>query len=161
MNHFLSLDANKCVGCYACIIACGMAHDLPPIQEDHPVDMSQQPTPIRVEESMTQLENKAVVCSFTPIACRHCKQAQCIEACPESALYKEDVTGIVLVNEDDCTGCELCYDACPYNVPQFYDEKLVKCDLCIKRLKQSRKPACEHTCPSGAISFLQANKFYE
>jgi Fe-S-cluster-containing dehydrogenase component len=92
---------------------------------------------------------------FQPVLCMHCADAPCIPACPESAIYKDLETGITLVNEDKCKGCKSCLQACPYGAPQFYDDKLNLCDLCIHRLAEQRRggrrTACEAACPAKLI----------
>jgi CRP-like cAMP-binding protein/Fe-S-cluster-containing hydrogenase component 2 len=57
-------------------------------------------------------------------ACRQCRVgAECVEACPESALTWDD-RGALIVN-DKCTGCGKCVSACPYDAiaqPDVPDE---------------------------------------
>jgi formate dehydrogenase iron-sulfur subunit len=48
--------------------------------------------------------------------------------------------------------------ACPFEVPHFEWEQrfalIVKCDLCVARLKAgAQQPACSATCPTQAIQF--------
>jgi NADPH-dependent glutamate synthase beta subunit-like oxidoreductase len=53
----------------------------------------------------------------------------------------------------NCAG-HLCKDACPYSAPQFADEekaKMQKCDLCIERWADGRKPICVEACPPRAL----------
>jgi NADPH-dependent glutamate synthase beta subunit-like oxidoreductase len=53
----------------------------------------------------------------------------------------------------NCAG-HLCKDACPYSVPQFADEekaKMQKCDLCIERWPEGKKPICVEACPPHAM----------
>jgi Fe-S-cluster-containing dehydrogenase component len=56
-----------------------------------------------------------------------------------------------MVDEDECTECESCLDACPYEAPQFYDGKLYLCDLCMHRIGEGKPTACEAACPARAI----------
>ena len=46
-------------------------------------------------------------------SCAHCENPACVAVCESGALYKEDEFGAVLVDQDKCTGCRKCYDACP------------------------------------------------
>jgi NADPH-dependent glutamate synthase beta subunit-like oxidoreductase len=53
----------------------------------------------------------------------------------------------------NCAG-HLCKDACPYAAPQFADEekaKMQKCDLCIERWPENKKPICVESCPMRAL----------
>jgi len=53
----------------------------------------------------------------------------------------------------NCAG-HLCKDVCPYNVPQFsYDKKakMQKCDLCLDRWIEGKKPICVEACPMRAL----------
>jgi len=77
---------------------------------------------------------------FQWIPCYHCEKPACVDACPSGVLQKESKYGAVLVGDSDaCTGCRMCYDACPYGVPVFasddLDAKVQKCDMCIDRLE--------------------------
>jgi len=53
----------------------------------------------------------------------------------------------------NCAG-HLCKDVCPYNAPQFAVEekaKMQKCDLCIDRWADDKKPICVEACPVRAL----------
>lgn len=53
----------------------------------------------------------------------------------------------------NCAG-HLCKDACPYSAPQFLDEekaKMQKCDLCLDRWAENKKPICVESCPMRAL----------
>jgi NADPH-dependent glutamate synthase beta subunit-like oxidoreductase len=53
----------------------------------------------------------------------------------------------------NCAG-HLCKDACPYSSPQFADEekaRMQKCDLCIERWADGKKPICVEACPPHAL----------
>jgi heterodisulfide reductase subunit A-like polyferredoxin len=53
----------------------------------------------------------------------------------------------------NCAG-HLCKDVCPYAAPQFADEekaKMQKCDLCIDRWPEDKKPICVEACPMRAL----------
>jgi ferredoxin len=60
----------------------------------------------------------------------------------------------------NCAG-HLCKDACPYSVPQFADEesaKMQKCDLCIERWPEGKKPICVEACPPRALDAGQLDE---
>lgn len=53
----------------------------------------------------------------------------------------------------NCAG-HLCKDACPYSAPQFAAEekaKMQKCDLCLERWGEGKKPICVESCPPRAL----------
>jgi NADH-quinone oxidoreductase subunit F len=60
----------------------------------------------------------------------------------------------------NCAG-HLCKDACPYSVPQFVDgekAKMQKCDLCIERWPEGKKPICVEACPPRALDAGQLDE---
>ena len=89
--------------------------------------------------------------SFVPIVCHQCPDAPCYFACPESAIEIEGTLGAVLINEEKCTGCRLCGEACPFNVIRFREDtsKAFKCDLC------QGDPECVKWCPMNALGITE------
>jgi anaerobic dimethyl sulfoxide reductase subunit B (iron-sulfur subunit) len=92
------------------------------------------------------------------IACNHCSEPTCISVCPTNAITKREEDGIVIVDREKCLGnknCEeLCKKVCPYDSPQFGDEenaKMQKCDACLERLVERKKPICVDACPLRAL----------
>jgi len=71
-----------------------------------------------------------------PIFCQQCEKPQCVDACPQHALSKNPVTGMVDHNDTLCNGCGICVMACPYGavsaVPsnRAKGRAVLKCDLC-------------------------------
>ncbi len=95
--------------------------------------------------------------AFLSSSCYHCVEPSCIPACPVNAITKRREDGIVVVDREACLGkdnCSLCLEACPYDAPQFGAEenaKMQKCDFCIDRLAQNKKPICVDACPMRAL----------
>jgi anaerobic dimethyl sulfoxide reductase subunit B (iron-sulfur subunit) len=84
----------------------------------------------------------------------HCIDPECIKACPEEAIEKHS-DGIVVVDIERCTGCEMCLEVCPFGIPQFgSDGKMQKCDMCINEIDyKTETPPCVNTCPTTALQF--------
>jgi ethylbenzene hydroxylase subunit beta/complex iron-sulfur molybdoenzyme family reductase subunit beta len=95
---------------------------------------------------------------YLPRLCNHCSKPACLEACPEGAIYKREVDGLVLRDETRCRGEQNCMRACPYKKIYFNAESGVAqhCIGCFPRLEKGVAPACVRQCPGrGAfIGFL-------
>lgn len=138
MSYRLKFDPDKCVGCYACHIACLDAH-----HDVEDVDAKSHRTVKKVVKN--QFEKH--ICP----GCAHC--GICIEACPVQAIYKDPKTGFVLTDKEKCIGCHACEKVCPKDVIHFdKDGKMEKCDGCIERIREGREPACVRVCFPGAIT---------
>jgi anaerobic dimethyl sulfoxide reductase subunit B len=61
--------------------------------------------------------------------------------------------GVVVVNQQDCVGCRLCQQACPYGAPQFNPALgvMTKCNLCEDLIATGEPPACVASCPMRAL----------
>ncbi|MFV0295380.1 MAG: molybdopterin-dependent oxidoreductase, partial [Hyphomicrobiaceae bacterium] len=68
---------------------------------------------------------------------------------------KDPVTGVVSVDENQCTGGGECIVACPYGAMGYdsMDHHSVKCDLCSDRRAAGLTTACASVCPGYAITF--------
>jgi Fe-S-cluster-containing dehydrogenase component len=79
--------------------------------------------------------------------CIQCEEPYCVESCTLEALSRDNNTGIVTVDSELCTGCEICIDACPMGVIYLDKEKgiVFKCDLC------GGDPECVKICSRDAI----------
>jgi Fe-S-cluster-containing dehydrogenase component len=155
MRRMMLVEEDKCIGCYACSVACKLEHDLPPHPAYPPLARPKGPEPIRVMEIWPEAVGEEVQPRFRPVACVHCLEAPCIPACPLSAIFEDFETGAVLVAEGGCTCCKLCLEACPHGAPQFYEGRMYLCDLCAhragERREMGRRTACEAACPARAI----------
>jgi Fe-S-cluster-containing dehydrogenase component len=90
-----------------------------------------------------------------PVVCMHCEQPTCAEVCPADAI-KRTADGIVQsARKPRCIACGNCVLACPFGVPELYDDRqiMMKCDMCYDRSSSGRKPMCAAVCPSQALFF--------
>jgi len=141
-RYGMLIDTNKCVGCYACRVACQMQNNLP-VKEAF----------VRYDEIETG-KYPNVHAEHVPLACMHCSDAPCVGVCPTAASYI-NADGVVLVNKDRCIGCKYCMAACPYGARiQHATGEVEKCRFCVLADDGSTpEPACASTCISGARIF--------
>lgn len=136
----IHMDPGRCVCCYACVIACQDLH----------YDVDEEGPALR-RAVRQETETGEIRC--ISIGCMHCGNAPCLSACPTGAIWRDGDTGLVQVDQSRCVGCRSCFEACPFQVPQFTtNSKMVKCDGCLERIRAGRLPVCVQTCPSGALS---------
>lgn len=78
-----------------------------------------------------------------PIICRHCKVAQCQLVCPvPGAIFEDQRTGALVIDEARCTRCMECVAACPFGAVWVGpNQEVLKCDLC------QGDPLCVKHCP--------------
>lgn len=132
-------DVSRCVQCRTCEVACKTIRNVEPGLKWRRV----------VETWGGEFPN--VTRTFFSLACMHCAKPACVEVCPTDAITKRAEDGIVVVDRDKCNGCQECFYACPFGVPQFgHDGTMQKCDFCIEI---GGEPACVASCPAEAIHY--------
>lgn len=163
-RYGMLIDLRRCVGCFACVMACKAEHS----------------TPKGVNWNRVIVEEKGEYpkarMTFKPILCNHCSNPPCLDVCPTGATSKRP-DGIVTVNSNKCIGCQYCVVACPYQARSFnkksegyfpeyglttleqqgYKQHLKgtagKCIFCYERVDQGLSPACVVSCPGKARIF--------
>lgn len=134
----LHFEQNKCTACQACALACSLVK----IQASNPFGAAIRVyrNPFRQEESL--------------VFCEQCSDAYCMTACPTEALYwgLDELEGVVLFNEENCTICGLCVEACPYDAITLFADSdeggvIIKCDLC------RGNPQCVPVCRTAALTY--------
>jgi anaerobic dimethyl sulfoxide reductase subunit B len=139
----ISFRKERCVQCHACELACKSWRNVEPGVKWRRVDNIW-------DGSYPEVRSYSV-----SVACVHCAKPACVEACSAGAIEKRVQDGTVVVDKEKCTGCRVCFDACPYGAPQFgADTKMQKCDLCIgEKDLPAGIPPCVATCPTEALLF--------
>ncbi|MUP39919.1 DmsC/YnfH family molybdoenzyme membrane anchor subunit [Labilibaculum euxinus] len=143
-NSFI-FNTNKCVGCMACVAGCSIENG----------------TRLQVNWREVNCHNKIKHPSLPvfhfSLACNHCEDAPCMKNCPALAYTRDEKTGAIIHHTEACIGCKYCTWACPYDAPKFNEStKIVeKCNFCVDRISEGKRPACVEACPVGALEFGQ------
>jgi carbon-monoxide dehydrogenase iron sulfur subunit len=136
MEKILYAIPDLCTGCNRCTYICSAVKE-----------GKFYPTKSRIHINNFTLNGYSV-----PSVCFQCPKPECLEACPEEAIYKDE-NKVVLVDRKKCNGCGDCVAACPYGMIEQDAEKLAyKCDYC------GGDPACVTECAPGAIVFQAEDK---
>ena len=131
-------DQNVCTACGICELMCSLYHE----------DLYSPSL------SRSRINRQPFTADHEYYVCQQCQSPECYEACPlkDSAIYIDTATGIVYINEDECTGCGECVNACPFDPPRITisvkNNTAFKCDLCKGR---EDGPICIEYCPFQAI----------
>ncbi|WP_416041992.1 formate-dependent uric acid utilization protein AegA [Edwardsiella ictaluri] len=149
MNRFVIADANNCIGCRSCEVACVMAHN----HGEHVLTAAQFQPRIHVIHRGDRR---------TALLCRHCEDAPCANVCPNGAIEKYNDS--IQVRQEKCIGCKTCVVACPFgaievitqsdprsNHPDSVRANAHKCDLCDG---VADSPSCVAACPSNALQLI-------
>ncbi len=149
----LVFDQRRCIGCHTCVIACRVEHSL-----DGNQALMDVPTDTGADTDLPVGKFPHLKLNWQPTTCMHCQKPSCVEACPDKAISKR-ADGIVLIDKEKCSGCQLCSDACPYGVIKFDEQSNTaeKCNLCAQRVDKGLQPNCVRECIWGAIHYGDIN----
>ena len=136
MGKILYTNPDLCTGCNRCVYVCSA------IKEGKFF-----PTKSRIHINNFSFNGYSV-----PSICFQCPKPDCLKACPQEAIYKNE-NDIVLVDKEKCDGCGDCVTACPYGMIEQDDKGLAyKCDYC------DGDPACVKECYPEAITYQAEDK---
>jgi Fe-S-cluster-containing hydrogenase component 2 len=135
----LIFNPGSCTGCRICEMACSFFH-------------YKEYNPARSRIKVLKDEKDGI---YIPMACLHCGNPPCVDACPTGAMYRSD--GSVELNLKKCINCKMCMIACPFGAISIdrATMNVIKCDLC------GGDPQCAKYCPSGAIKYVRAERVGE
>ncbi len=133
-------DANLCLGCRSCEMACRNENHTPPLIHWRRV-------------------KQIGIGTYLSMSCNHCENPECFRICPQQAFTKRN-DGIVQIDSSRCDGCKYCVDACPYGAPQYNPEtnKVTRCQMCYPRQDAGLLPACVEACTTGALQIMDLNQ---
>ncbi len=138
-KYVFVIDLRKCVGCYACQVACKQENDVP-------IGNFRSTVKLRQDGRYPD-----VTWRFLPVLCNQCDNPPCVKACPVPGATFKRKDGLVLIDKEKCIGCDYCVTACPYDARYVWkDKKADKCDFCLHLLKQNKLPACVRACMGKA-----------
>ena len=144
-RYMIESVPEKCKACRRCEIACIAAH--------HGLTFKEALK--KRDELVARVHVVKSGSVKSPISCRQCENAPCARICPTGALQQDD--GIVTMNAQICSGCQLCIMACPYGVRAYDTGKdkgvIEKCTMCAHLIDKGEKPACVKHCPGQARKF--------
>ena len=142
-RYGMLINTKRCVGCFACRLACQMKNELEPEETFIKYDMLERGT------------YPSVHAEVVPSQCMHCEDAPCQAVCPTGATYTNE-DGIVCIDHGRCIGCKYCMAACPYRA-RVVDERtgsVDKCRFCtVSALHGTEMSTCVTACPAGVRTF--------
>lgn len=143
-EKILLINLDQCTRCYACEVACKQENELPV-----------GPRWCRVITIGPRKVDGKLVMDFVPTMCFQCDDPICSRFCPTNAIERNE-NGIVLIDEEACTGCMLCIIGCPYGAIHFDQEKgkVGKCNFCSERIESGLDPSCVQHCSGEALQFI-------
>lgn len=125
----------RCTGCGICTLVCSFHH-------------YREFNPARALLTIVRDQKEG---ANIPVICQHCDTPLCMESCPAGAIYRDERTNAVCIDQEKCIGCHQCIVACPFggNHIDPVDGRTVKCDLC------GGDPQCVKFCPREALLYLE------
>ncbi len=136
-------DADNCIGCHTCRVAC---------KDVNRLELGENFRHVSTYCCGSDLDVKMYHIS---IGCNHCTSPACVAYCPTGAMYKDGDSGLVLHDDDVCIGCQTCVNSCPYGQPVLIRSLGIvhKCDACAGLRYLGEEPSCVASCPQRVLEF--------
>lgn len=163
MNVFIIGDAELCIGCQACMVACARAHEKLPTAALNDLE-----SPFHSRITVVNAPEVTVA-----VQCRQCEDSPCARSCPVEGIVQKD--SHIEVIKEKCIGCKSCVLACPFGAIKIIEDNMNcpgifmstsadtphtrvekshivvdKCDLCA----DCGSPACVAICPARALQLV-------
>ncbi len=157
VKYELKFDPKLCASCKYCEIACAQYHEGDANPITHRNRHVTRPLLHFMGVSALSANASGYPVPLTPVSlaefssndfCKQCPSPECLDACPEKAIYVDKKTGARVIDTDLCTGAGDCVKACQFGMIKINPEtnQAFKCDLC------GGDPQCAKWCPTGAIT---------
>lgn len=173
------IDMKNCIACSSCAVACKFENNLPndiwwnhvrTIDDEFVIDPDRKEVPTGIYPNLAM--------GNITVSCQHCENPACLSVCPTGATQKDDETGIVTIDPEQCIGCKSCIAACPYDVRTYVEHEpqyavdfalgstdvpthkqgvVEKCTFCYHHVKNGDLPACIEPCPARVRYFGDLN----
>ena len=156
-NYYMIHDVALCMYCNNCFVSCKdeyVENDWSPYQAPMPRHGPKWINIARRERG----QNDRIDVAYRPTPCMQCTDAACEKA---GGFVSRREDGIVTFDLEGGKGKDISA-ACPYGSIWWNEEEQLsqKCDFCAHLLDdptwQPGIPRCVHTCPTGALSFIEA-----
>jgi Fe-S-cluster-containing dehydrogenase component len=135
----MTVDLSKCIGCGACVTACGAENNVPVVGKEevrrgrdmHWLRIDRYYTSDMTEEvahaqgvgaidkfTLMEAAADAPRVAYQPVMCQHCNHAPCETVCPVAATTHSN-EGMNQMAYNRCIGTRYCANNCPYKVRRF------------------------------------------
>ena len=132
----MNIDLNACIGCGACVTACGSENNIPIVGKDEvrrnremfwmridryyrsDVEVSPHGHGTKKDYDNLEIPSEYPQVVYQPVMCQHCNHAPCETVCPVAATT-HSMEGMNQMAYNRCVGTRYCANNCPYKVRRF------------------------------------------